>query len=93
MGGSRTFDIVSRLCATGHVMEAIEVRQGDARGYSFAVLGDFEIDALALFGELYERMRQGLARRYLRRRELGTPACARRLATAVVRWGGESKSL
>lgn len=71
VGERHTFDIVSRLCGSGHVMEALEVREGDARGYSFAVLGDFEIDAMALFGELYERMRQGLARRYLRRGELG----------------------
>lgn len=57
---SHTFDIVSRLCATGHVMEALEVREGEVRGYSFVVLGDFEVDAMALFGELYDRMRQGL---------------------------------
>jgi hypothetical protein len=48
-------------------MEAIEVREGDTRGHSFAVLGDSEADAMALFGELYERMRQGLATRYLQR--------------------------
>lgn len=70
-GESHTFDIVSRLCATGHVMEALEVREGEVRGYSFAVLGDFEVDAMALFGELYERMRQGLAARHVRRGDLG----------------------
>lgn len=70
-GESHAFDIVSRFCATGHAMDAVEVREGEARGYSFSVLGDFEIDAMALFGELYERMRQGLATRYVRRGELG----------------------
>ena len=49
-GEGHAFDIVSRLCATGHVMEALEVRNGEVRGYSFAVLGDFEVDAMALFG-------------------------------------------
>lgn len=71
VGESHTFDIVSRLCATGHVMEAIEVREGDSRGYSFAVLGCFEADAMTLFGELYERMRRGLATKHLRRGRLG----------------------
>ncbi len=71
VGESHIFDIVSRISATGHVMEALEVRQGEVRGYSFAVLGDVEVDAMALFGELYERMRQGLAARHVQKGDLG----------------------
>jgi hypothetical protein len=70
-GGNHTFDVVSRLCATGHVMEALEVREGEIRGNSFAVLASFEVDAMALFGELYERMRQGLAARHVQHGDLG----------------------
>lgn len=70
-GESHTFEIVSRLCATGHAMEALEVENGEARGYSFSVLGDFEVDAMALFGQLYERMRQGLAATHVREGDLG----------------------
>lgn len=70
-GESHTFDIVSRLAATGHVMEAIEIRQDEARGYSFAVMGDAEAEALTLFARLYERMREGLATRHTRRGRFG----------------------
>lgn len=86
VGESRTFDIVSRLCATGHVMEAIELREGDARGYSFAVLGGFEVDAMTLFGELYERMRRGLATRHLRKGTLGWQLTEEDRLTGRIKW-------
>jgi hypothetical protein len=65
------FEIRSRLVPTGHVMEAIEIRKGQPRGYRFSVLGDFDADALTLFTQLYERMRAGLAVRHVRHGELG----------------------
>ena len=58
-----TFQIVSHLVPTGHAMKAIEV--GVAEGYEFAVLGDFEEDALVLCARLCEVIRAGLARRSL----------------------------
>lgn len=90
VGKSRTFDIVSRLCATGHVMEAIELREGDARGYAFAVLAGFEVDAMTLFGELYERMRQGLATRHLRKGELGWQLTEEDRLTGRIEWDDAS---
>jgi hypothetical protein len=65
------FEIRSQLVGTGHLMEAIEVLEGEARGYRFSVLGDFEAEALALFSQLYERMRQALAVRHVQHTDLG----------------------
>lgn len=70
-GEPHTFAIQSLVVPTGHRMKAVEVRDGEPRGYEFAVLGDFEADALALFQELYRRMRQGLAQTHVKRTDLG----------------------
>jgi hypothetical protein len=61
-GFPHRFEIRSRLVPTGRVMDALEIQEGQARGYRFSVLGDFEADAMTLFAQLYERMRAGLGR-------------------------------
>jgi len=66
-GRPHTFRIRSMLVPTGHEMEALEIQGDTARGYHFQILGDFDDDAMALFGKLYERMRAGLARQHVKR--------------------------
>jgi hypothetical protein len=51
-------------------MEALEERT-DGYGYEFKVMGPEESDALALFQELFNRMREGLGRRYLESTDIG----------------------
>jgi hypothetical protein len=70
-GAAHLFEIRSRLVATGHVMDAIEIQEGEPRGYRFSVLGDFDDDALTLFAQLYERMRAGLSVRHVEHGDLG----------------------
>lgn len=70
-GQPHTFHVRSRLAATGHVIEAFEIKDGLPGGYRFAILGDFEADAMALFTDLYERMRRALAVKQVRRGEFG----------------------
>jgi len=70
-GGPHTFHVQSRLAATGLVVEAFEIDDEVPRGYRFSVIGDFEADAVALFSDLYERMRQALSVKQLRRGEFG----------------------
>jgi hypothetical protein len=70
-GESHTFRIHSRLApGAGHVMEAIE-EGTDGHGYQFQVMGPEESDAMALFQELFSRMREGLGRRYLESTDIG----------------------
>lgn len=65
-GVQHTFHIRSRLVpGLGHVMEAVEEKP-EGRGYGFAVFGPEECDALALFRELYSRIRSGLEVQYLK---------------------------
>ena len=70
-GVAHTFAIQSLIVPTGHGMKAVEVRDGEARGYVFEILGDFGDDALVLFGKLYQRMRAGLAQRHIERGAYG----------------------
>ena len=64
-GVPHTFRIHSRLAlGVGHVMEAIE-EVPEGLGYSLQVVGPEECDGLALFRELYSRLRSDLEVRYL----------------------------
>jgi hypothetical protein len=70
-GVPHTFRVQSRLApGAGHVMEALEERT-DGYGYEFKVMGPEESDALALFQELFSRIREGLGRRYLESTDVG----------------------
>ncbi len=69
-GVPHTFKIHSRLApGAGHVMEAFE--EGTGYGYEFKVMGPEESDAMALFQELFSRMREALGRRYLETSDIG----------------------
>ena len=70
-GQRHTFHVQSRLAPTGLVVEAFEVADGVPRGYRFSILGDFEADAIALFSDLYERMRHALSVKQVQRGEFG----------------------
>lgn len=65
-GVSHTFRIQSRLAAgIGHVLEAIELDM-DGYGYHLEVMGPEESDAMALFQELFARMREAVGHRHLK---------------------------
>ena len=70
-GRAHTFHVQSRLAPTGLVVEAFEVEDGRPRGYRFAVLGDFEADAMSLFSLVYEKIRDALARKQVRKGGFG----------------------
>ena len=70
-GQPHTFHVQSRLAPTGLVVEAFEVEDRRPGGYRFAVLGDFEADAMSLFALVYEQIRTALARKQVRRGKFG----------------------
>lgn len=59
------------LVPTGLEIEAVEIAEDQRDGYRFAVLGDFEADALELFRLLYAKMRREVATRHVHRTEFG----------------------
>ena len=61
-----------RLCPTGQVLEAFEVKRGAPAGYQYGILGHFTEDPMQLLAKLYERIRRGLARKHLEKSEYGT---------------------
>jgi hypothetical protein len=71
-GRPHVLHVRRRLCATGQVVEAFELIADAPGGYQFGILGEADGDPMELFAQLYERMRQGLARKHLARDEYGT---------------------
>lgn len=70
-GRPHTFHVQSRFVPTGLLVEAFEIDDRQPRGYRFAVLGDFEADAMSLFALVYEKIRTALAREQVRKGEFG----------------------
>ena len=70
-GTPHTFTIRSMLVPTGLEIEAVERVDEGRAGYRFAVLGDFETDAWALFQRLCANMRREMSIRHLHRTEFG----------------------
>ena len=85
-GVSHTFEIRSRLVATGHAMEALERTNNGQSGYRFEVLGDHEIDAWALFQSLYAKMRREIATRHVERKELGWQITSAQRLVGRIEW-------
>ncbi|MFI5398382.1 MAG: hypothetical protein ACHQ9S_22840 [Candidatus Binatia bacterium] len=71
-GQPHVLQVRRRFCPTGQVVEAFEVTDGAPSGYQFGILGEANAEPMALFAQLYERIRRGLARRHLVDGELGT---------------------
>lgn len=89
-GRPHTFRIHSRLTlGAGHVMEAIEAG-AESFGYQFKVMGPEESDAMALFRELYARMRRGLDRQYLKEAQFGLQLVERHRLTGRIEMDRES---
>jgi hypothetical protein len=89
-GQPHTFHVQSRLAPTGHVVEAFEVEDRRPRGYRFAVLGDFEADAVSLFALVYEKIRTALSRKQVRRCAFGWQLELDRLVTGRIEHDPES---
>lgn len=69
-GVSHTFEYQTRLFGANIFIEALEIQDGQPRGYEFATAGDAEGDMLTLFQKLFEKMRTELGRRHIERAEL-----------------------
>jgi hypothetical protein len=71
-GMSHEFHFTTRHGGAHLAVEAFEVEDGHPAGYQFQVLGDPEEEPLAIFLQLFERMRRALARRHIENGDLGS---------------------
>lgn len=62
---NHTFHFQTRLFGDRVLIQALEIKDGEPKGYEFSVHGDAEDDLFGLFGKLVERMRRGLERRHI----------------------------
>jgi hypothetical protein len=62
---NHTFHFQTRLFGDNVLIQALEIRDGEPRGYEFAIHGDAEEDLFGLFAKLLERIRRGLQRRHI----------------------------
>lgn len=89
-GVSHEFRFRASLAATGLLIEALEVREDQAEGYEFAVLGEHEEDPLELFGRLYARMRQRLGQQHLEEGDDGLRIGEEQVVRGMITWGEET---
>jgi hypothetical protein len=64
-GEPHLFHFRTQLLANGCHLAAVEVKDGQARGYEFEVIGDPQGSPFALMAQLLARMQRGLAVRHL----------------------------
>lgn len=64
-GAPHEFRFRTRIIGSGISIEALEIRDGEPGGYEFQIIGDLEADPLALFGQLFERIRKALSMQHI----------------------------
>lgn len=64
-GDDHDFEFRTHLHGEVVKIDALEVHNGEVKGYEFSVLGDAEEDPMDLFRVLYQRMRDELGKKYL----------------------------
>lgn len=67
---NHTFDFQTRLFGDKVLIQALEIRDGEPRGYEFSIHGDAEEDLFGLFANLVERIRRALARKQIETSDL-----------------------
>ena len=68
-GIPHTFEFRTHIFGSEVSIEALEIRDGQPKGYEFAVFGDAEEDMLQLFRALFEKMKRGLGRKHIEESE------------------------
>ena len=64
-GENHTFHFLTRLFGDTVNIQALEIRDGEPKGYEFSVHGDAVDDLFGLFAKLVERIRRELQRKHI----------------------------
>lgn len=67
-GQAYEFRFLTHMVPSGLAIEACEIRDDKHRGYEFSVLGDFDCNQADLILDLYEKMKRGLSKKFLKKR-------------------------
>jgi hypothetical protein len=70
-GEAHLFHFRTRLFGPGVALDAFEVRNGEAAGYQFQVIGEPEDDPLKLLARLIGRIRSALSIKHVKAGDLG----------------------
>jgi hypothetical protein len=84
-GKSHEFHFRTHLFGTGVGLDAFEIRGGHPAGYQFKVIGEPEEDLLVLLGRLIEKIRRGLSRKHLKKKQYGVQI-ADRVVCGTIEW-------
>jgi hypothetical protein len=92
-GKPHEFHFTTRLLPNGISIQALEIQKGSPRGYQFQVMGPPEGDVLAIFGQLFERIRNGLSQKHLEKTKHGMLITDSNVVRGRIEWdddtGGE----
>ena len=83
---SHEFRFRTHLVPTGLFIEAHEFKNGEIDGYEFQVAGPFEADPLALFGQLFEKIRRALSRKHIVAGQHSLQITDEGLVRGVIQW-------
>ena len=89
-GVSHLFHFRGRLGGPGLVLDALEIKDGQPRGYEFQVLGGLDEEPLELFRRLHDRMRRALARKHIVEGERGPRIGDANVVRGRIDWDDES---
>ncbi|NTW36987.1 MAG: hypothetical protein HGB17_12855 [Syntrophobacteraceae bacterium] len=92
-GKPHEFQFTTRLLPNGISIQALEIQKGSPQGYQFQVMGPLEGDVLAIFGQLFERIRSGLSQKHLEKAKHGMLISDSNVVRGRIEWdddtGGE----
>lgn len=71
IGKSHEFHFFTHIVSTGLAINAYEIIEGERTGYEFSVLGAHDCSQSNLILDLYEKVKKGLAIKYLENNDLG----------------------
>lgn len=89
-GEPHEFHFTTRLLPSGISIQALEIKDGSPQGYQFDVIGPLEGDVLALFGQLFERVRNALSQKHLEMTEYGLHIANDDVVRGRIDWDDES---
>jgi len=67
---NHTFHFKTHLFGDNVLIQALEIKDGEPRGYEFSIHGDAEEDLFNILAKLIERIRRALARRHIETNKL-----------------------
>jgi len=89
-GKPHQFQFITRLLPHGISIQALEIQKGGPQGYQFHVVGPLDGDVLAIFGQLFERIRNSLAQKHIEKTSYGLSITDNDVVRGRIEWDDDT---